>query len=111
MFAPVGAPSTNEAVQMAAEVYSCLKEVNTEKHGKSAIGIEDEGGLASPVHHPSEALDLLFAAIEVAGHTGRVRSGSDPASQSFFEDDKDDMGFNTSTAEPKLYEDMAKLYH
>lgn len=111
MIAPVGASSMTEAVQMAAEVYSCLKEVLTEKHGKSAIGIGDEGGFAPPIHHPSEALDLLTAAIEAAGHTGRIKFGIDPASQSFFKDGKYDMGFKTPNPEPKSYQEMAKLYH
>jgi len=84
MIAPTGAGSLTEAVQLAAETYLELKNVIIKKHGKSAIGIGDEGGFAPPISDPREALDLLMEAIDNAGHTGKIEIGIDPASQSFF---------------------------
>lgn len=83
MIAPVGATSMCHAIQIGAEVYQTLKKVVKSKFGASAIGVGDEGGFAPPIRHPHEALDLLVEAIEQAGHTGKVKIGIDPASESF----------------------------
>ncbi|GAM91359.1 hypothetical protein ANO11243_094080 [Dothideomycetidae sp. 11243] len=111
MLAPVGATSTTEAVQFAAETYASLEDLIIKKHGKSAIGIGDEGGFAPPIYHPEEALDLLVAAIDAAGHTGKIKIGIDPASQSFFHEGKYNIGYKTDKPEPLSPSALADLYH
>ncbi|KAL2033195.1 enolase [Aureobasidium pullulans] len=110
MIAPVGASSTSEAVQFAAETYASLKSVIVAKSGKSAIGIGDEGGFAPPIYHPCEALELLTQAIEDAGHTGKICIGIDPASQSFFEHGSYNIGFKTETPESLQPSELAQMY-
>ncbi|GAB7349398.1 hypothetical protein MBLNU459_g8518t2 [Dothideomycetes sp. NU459] len=110
MIAPVGASSMNEAVQFAAETYASLKEVIISKFGKSAIGIGDEGGFAPPIYHPYEALDLLNEAIENAGHTGKIKIGIDPASQSFLKGKNYDIGFKTDKTEALSPSAISQLY-
>lgn len=110
MLAPVGASSTTQAIQYAAETYSALKDLIVSKYGKAAIGIGDEGGFAPPIYHPEEALDLLVAAIAKSGHTGRIKVGIDPASQSFLRNGNYDIGFKTDTPEPLSGSELADLY-
>lgn len=75
-----------------------------------AIGIGDEGGFAPPIAHPHEALDLLDAAVEQCGYTGKFKYGIDPASSEFLRGEKYDLGFKD--AQERLYtrEDMSSVY-
>ena len=111
MIAPVAARNFAEAVQWNAETYACLKTLIIKKYGKAAIGIGDEGGFAPPIYHPHEALDLLIEAIEAAGHTGKIKIGIDPASQSFLQDGKYNIGFKCEKAELMDAHQLAELYH
>lgn len=111
MIAPIYATSFAQAVQWNAETYSALKTLIQSKHGKSAIGLGDEGGFAPPIRHPHEALDLLVEAIKIAGHEGHIKIGVDPASQSFFKDGKYDMGFKTDTPDLLDVKQLGELYH
>ncbi|KAK5172024.1 uncharacterized protein LTR77_003661 [Saxophila tyrrhenica] len=110
MIAPVGAESFADAVRFNAETYACLKGLIVKKYGKAAIGIGDEGGFAPPISHPSEALDLLVQAIEDAGHTGKIKVGIDPASQSFEKAGEYDLGFKTDTAQKMGSGELTRLY-
>lgn len=111
MLAPVGASSTTQAIQYAAETYAALKKVIEKQYGKSATGIGDEGGFAPPIRRPKEALDLLNTAIDSAGHAGKIKIGIDPASQSFFGQDGYDMGYKTDKSELLSASSMIQLYH
>lgn len=111
MIAPTGATSFEEAVRFNAETYACLKTLIIHRHGKSAVGIGDEGGFAPPIYHPTEALDLLVQAIADAGHEGKIKIGIDPASQSFEEGGVYDIGFKTGKAEKMEAGELASLYH
>ena len=111
MIAPTHAATFAQAVQWNAETYSCLRSLIIRKHGKSAIGLGDEGGFAPPLEHPREALDLLVQAIDDAGHTGKIKIGIDPASQSFFKDGTYDLGFKTSRKNIFTPTQLAELYH
>lgn len=111
MIAPIHASSFAEAVQCNAEVYNCLKSLLTKNYGKNAIGLGDEGGFAPPIHHPRQALDLLMQAIKDAGHSGKIKIGIDPASQSFFRDGSYDLGYKTGKSDKLSPEELASLYH
>ena len=111
MIAPVGAQSIKEAIRLGSETYACLKTLIVSKHGKSAIGLGDEGGFAPPIYHPTEALDLLVQAIADAGHEGKIKIGIDPASQSFEKDSTYNIGYKTGGTEVMSSTQLADLYH
>ncbi|QKW17834.1 phosphopyruvate hydratase [Kitasatospora sp. NA04385] len=84
MIAPLGAPSTAEAVRAGSEVYGALRaRLAAAGH---ATGLGDEGGFAPGLHRPEEALSLIVAAIGDAGYrAGRdgVAIALDPAASEF----------------------------
>jgi enolase 1/2/3 len=88
MIVPVGAANEAEAVRYGAEVFHALGELLHDRHLPTLVG--DEGGYAPPLHTPQEALDLIVAAIDVAGYkTGDdVAIALDPASSEFHSDGK-----------------------
>ncbi len=88
MVMPAGAPSFKEALRICAEVYQALKKVLKDKNLDTNVG--DEGGFAPSLPSNKDAVELILAAIEAAGH----RPGKDcyialdPASSEFFQDGK-----------------------
>jgi enolase len=106
MILPVGAPNFKEAVRYGAEVYHTLKAVIKEKYGADATNVGDEGGFAPSIKDPREGMELLKAAIEKAGYTGKVKIGMDVAASEFWEE-KDkvynlDFKNKNATADKKL---------
>jgi len=85
---PTGATSFSEALQMGAEVYQTLKGVIKKKYGGDATNVGDEGGFAPNILENKEGLDLLMAAIEKAGHSGKVMLGMDVAASEFWVPEK-----------------------
>ncbi|HWP64285.1 MAG TPA: phosphopyruvate hydratase [Candidatus Limnocylindria bacterium] len=73
MIVPHGAPSFPEALRQGVEVYHALRKQLGQRKLTTAVG--DEGGFAPALSSHEEALDLLVAAIEVAG----LRPGADIA--------------------------------
>ncbi len=88
MIVPLGARSEAEAVRWGAEVFHALGRLLHDRHLPTLVG--DEGGYAPPLETPQQALDLIVAAIDLAGY----RAGSDvgialdPASSEFHQDGK-----------------------
>jgi len=83
---PVGASSCTEAIRMGVEVYQSLKQVLTEKYGRGAINVGDEGGFAPPLRRTRDALDSIRLAIRGAGYSEEeVRIGIDAASSTFYD--------------------------
>jgi enolase len=113
MIAPVGAASMEEAVRMGAEVYQQLKGIIQAEYGSAAIGLGDEGGFAPPISQPHEALDLLVAAVEKCGYTGKVKFAMDPASSEFFQTGKYVLDFKAKDAGKAVLspEKLAELYN
>ncbi|KAE8422311.1 enolase [Aspergillus pseudocaelatus] len=110
MIAPVGANSVTHAVQLGSEVYQALKSVIMGKHGASAVGVGDEGGFAPPISEPSDALDLLMAAVKKAGHEGKIKFAIDPASSEFYSEGKYDLGFKSQKQCQLAATDLSDLY-
>ncbi|ODV92682.1 hypothetical protein CANCADRAFT_30773 [Tortispora caseinolytica NRRL Y-17796] len=120
MIAPTGAPSFTEAMRYGSEVYHILKSLAKEKYGAAAGNVGDEGGVAPATHTAEEALDLITAAIEKAGYTGKVGIALDAASSEFFKDGKYDLDFKNPESDPSkwltgaqmidYYKDLAKKY-
>ncbi|HEY1654023.1 MAG TPA: phosphopyruvate hydratase [Candidatus Tumulicola sp.] len=88
MIVPVGAESEAEAVRCGAEVFHALGRLLRDRHLPTLVG--EEGGYAPPLETPQQALDLILAAIDLAGYApGRdVAIALDPASSEFYQDGK-----------------------
>ena len=88
MVCPVGFDRYSEALRAGVEVFHALKARLKKKGLSTAVG--DEGGFAPDIASSREALDLLVAAIEAAGHRpGRdVVIALDPAASEFYEKGK-----------------------
>ncbi|MCX5993612.1 MAG: phosphopyruvate hydratase [Chloroflexi bacterium] len=71
MVMPTGAGSFSRAMQMGCEVYQSLKKVIKQKKLNTNVG--DEGGFAPWLPSNKEAVELILAAIEIAGY----RPGTD----------------------------------
>jgi enolase len=88
MILPVGAATFREALRMGSEVYQSLKKVLHQKKLNTNVG--DEGGFAPSLSSNREALEVILAAIDMAGYkAGRdICLGLDPASSEFYENGK-----------------------
>jgi enolase len=88
MIVPLGAPSEAEAVRYGSEVFHALGRLLHDRGLPTQVG--DEGGYAPPLQTPEQALDLIVAAIELAGYRPGpdVAIALDPASSEFYEDGK-----------------------
>ncbi|CAL5036558.1 unnamed protein product [Urochloa decumbens] len=84
-----------EAMKMGVEVYHNLKSIIKKKYGQDATNVGDEGGFAPNIQENKEGLELLKAAIEKAGYTGKVVIGMDVAASEFFseKDNTYDLNF------------------
>jgi enolase len=107
MLAPLGAPSLREALRGGAEVYAALR---ARLHGLGmSTGLGDEGGFAPDVAAPEDALDLLVAAVEIAGYEpsrSGVAIALDPAASGFRTAD----GTYTIAGEQLSSEEMINRY-
>ena len=96
MILPVGAASFEESMRMGSECYHNLKSIIKKKYGQDACNVGDEGGFAPNIASNKEGLELLNAAIEKAGYTGKVKVGMDVAAAEFYTEDKMyDLDFKT----------------
>jgi enolase len=88
MVCPVGFPSFAEALRAGAEIFHALKTI-LKKKGLST-GVGDEGGFAPDIASSKEAVELLLAAIDAAGHRAGadVVIALDPAASEFYEGGK-----------------------
>jgi len=113
MILPTGASTFKEAVQIGAEVYHSLKGIIKSKYGQDATNVGDEGGFAPNIQDNNEGLNLLKAAIEKAGYTGKVDIGMDVAASEFYKDGKYDLDFKNKDSDPSKYlsgSQLADLY-
>ena len=88
MIVPAGAGSFRHAVQMGSEIYHSLKNILKDKSLNTNVG--DEGGFAPSLSNNKEAVQLLLAAIEKAGHKPGTDCfiALDLASSEFYRDGK-----------------------
>jgi len=86
MIIPVNADSFSEALRIGVEIYHTLRDFLTEKYGKIAVNVGDEGGFAPPMRQTREALDALMKAIDMAGYSEEdAKLGLDCAASTFFD--------------------------
>lgn len=115
MIEPVGADSCSEAIRMGAEVYHSLKSVLSDKYGRSAINVGDEGGFAPPLTKTRDALDAVVKALKVAGYAeSDIRLGIDAASTVFFDEKNSKYELDERTFDPgelaDFYSDLQEEY-
>ena len=87
MILPIGANSFSQAMQNVAEVYQNLKSILSEKYGKTAVNVGDEGGFAPNLSSTKEAVEVIVEAIEGSGffmNTDFVL-GMDAAASEFYD--------------------------
>ena len=88
MIMPVGAANFNKALQLSSEVYHSLHEVLENKGLSTNVG--DEGGFAPRLSSNKDALELILAAIDMAGYKAGqdLFIALDPAASTFYQDGK-----------------------
>lgn len=88
MVVPVGARSFSQALQMGSEIYHALRKVIQDKGLNVNVG--DEGGLAPSLASNRQAVELILAAIDLAGYKAGddCLIALDTAASSFYEDGK-----------------------
>jgi enolase len=88
MVMPTGARSFSQAMQMGCEVYQSLKKVIKQRKLNTNVG--DEGGFAPSLPSNKEAIELILAAIEIAGYKPGTdcHIAIDAAASSFYQDGK-----------------------
>jgi len=104
MILPVGAPSFSEGIRIASETFHVLHDIIKKQYGLAACNVGDEGGFAPNVSTPVEALDLIVAAIDKAGYTGKIVIGLDSASSEIWDNSvkKYDMNFKVEPGKQLL---------
>jgi enolase len=85
MIMPVDAANFNKALQISSEVYHALRKVLADKGLNTNVG--DEGGFAPRLPSNKDALDLILAAIDMAGYTAGqdLLIALDPAASTFYQ--------------------------
>ncbi len=85
MVVPAGATSFKKALQMGTEVYHALKRVIKDRGLSTNVG--DEGGFAPSLKSNKEAVELILAAIDIAGYKAGKDCfiALDPAASSFYQ--------------------------
>ena len=86
MILPIGAPSFSEAMRWGVEVFHALKGHLKSRHLSTAVG--DEGGFAPDLPSNEAAIEVILAAIELAGYKPGtdIALGLDVASSEFHRD-------------------------
>jgi len=102
MIAPSGAASFTQAMQMSSEVYHRLYKVLKDRGLSTNVG--DEGGFAPRLPANKDALELILAAIDLAGYKAGedLFLALDPAASSFYQNGKyllDTEGVTLSSVE------------
>merc|ERR1712187_1071321 len=108
---PVGASSFTEAMKMGSETYHTLKGIIKKKYGLDSTAVGDEGGFAPALQDPEEGLKLLVEAIELAGHSGKILIGADPASSEFWKGQENvyDLDFKNPNPKPENKRSRAQM--
>ncbi len=84
MIMPVGAANFHKAMQIGSEVYHSLRKVIKDKGLSTNVG--DEGGFAPRLPSNKDALELILAAIDMAGYKAGqdLFIALDPAASEFY---------------------------
>jgi enolase len=99
-------------MEIACDVYHCLRGIIKEAHGATGTNLGDEGGFVPPIDNVKERLDLIKKAIIETGNGGKVSMGLDCAASEFFRSGTYHIGKKSfsSKALVDFYEDLAGEY-
>jgi enolase len=88
MIVPMGAANFHKAMQISSEVYHSLRKVLADKRLNTNVG--DEGGFAPRLSSNKDALELILAAIDMAGYKAGedLFLAMDTAASTFYENGK-----------------------
>ena len=88
MIMPVGATNFHKALQISSEVYHSLRKVLEDKGLSTNVG--DEGGFAPRLPSNKDALELILAAIDMAGYKASqdLFIALDPAASTLYQGEK-----------------------
>lgn len=88
MVVPVGTSRFSHALQMATEIYHALKKAIKDQGLNTNVG--DEGGFAPSLTSNKQAVELILAAIDIAGYKAGddCLIAVDPAASSFYDESK-----------------------
>ncbi len=84
MIIPTGAKTFQEALDIATEVYSTLRNDFTNKLGRASANVGDEGGFAPALSCIHEPLDYLADALMRLGYWKKVKLGIDCAASTLW---------------------------
>lgn len=113
MIAPINFTTFADALRAGSEIYHILKKLAQKKYGSGAGNVGDEGGIAPDINTAEEALDLIVAAIDAAGYSGKVSIAIDAASSEFYKNGKYDLDFkdpNSDKSKALSYQQLAAYY-
>jgi len=113
MLMPTGAKNFAEGIRMVSESYHHLAKLLKQKFGAGGVLIGDEGGFApAQVVDVNERLELMLAAVENAGYSGKMKIALDPASSEFFYDGTYKIGDRSYSGGEMVdfYVDLCKRY-
>jgi len=105
MLVPTGAERFSQALQIGAEVFHALGKILKEKKLSTSVG--DEGGYAPLIKTHEEAIELILAAAEKAGHLSNVKIALDVAANEFYDSEKGIYNFSKSK---KNTDEMIKFF-
>jgi len=100
----------SENLRIGKEIYFKLKEILFKRYGKKGIQLGDEGGFASPIRFPEEAIELILEAAKKLNY--EIKIILDVAASQFFKNGKYQMKIGVFTREGLLryYEKLIKNY-
>lgn len=85
---PVGAKNIFEGLQICYEINLILRKILTDKYGKIAVNVGDEGGFAPPMRGVIEPLETLSKAVKASGYSDQIVYGMDAAASHWYDWEK-----------------------
>ena len=75
-------------IRASSEVYQELKKILSDRYGKEATNVGDEGGFAPPLSKTRDAIELILEAVKSAGYTPEkeINLAMDAAASEFYSD-------------------------
>jgi len=101
-----------ENLKKGVKIYQALKQILSEKFGKSATNLGDEGGFAPDIKKTEQALDLIMQASELAGYSEKIKIGLDCAASQFYKNNSYEIEGEKKSREELLefYKNIASKY-
>jgi len=104
--------SFSKKLKIISEIYQQLEKLLSEKYGKMAISIGDEGGFAPLLTTSEQALEFIFKSAKDLNYGNKIKIVLDVASSQFFKHGKYKMNIGVFTKDElmKHYTDLLSKY-